>query len=852
MKRIVSLLFLFTVIALMTVSTAPDILYAQNGTAGAGTSAAPDDTGSNGNGSQGGEESVDAGETDTDAPEEGEDASEGEDDGEDSGDSEDEDTDESETEDYYLQVTPKNVRIAVGETVQFSAEIVAVEDEEAEENDAEDGDEETDDGESEEGDSEEDGEDDGSVPAEKAADVAVSWSVSDPSLGEIDENGLFTALAAGKVKVIAETEDLKGQTNVTISDTGDETPGNGTSGTVNEIAFYRQLRNGNVTKHGSPVNENGTKTLSGLPNPLNILNGTKIYIPEDALNENISITVKLPAFTKTNSDDEAEFDGSIINAITFEVTVDGEVVSPYYFDEPLEVSIPFKTGKMEKLGLSAEDLSMYFANDLGDISVDAGISGIAVNERNGELTGRVAHFSTIIIAPKEGVADNSGSGGDGTGNDDAGNDDAGQGTDDDEEPGNSDDGSGQNGEATDNGEQNGSSDEAEGPALKVFPKRVIAEIGETIKFEAEIITDDDIEDEGTEEDEIEEAKDEEGEAAKIAADVVITWSISDESVGTIDDEGLFTAVALGKITITATADTLKGTARVEVTEDGPKTEPGVNTISMFRTLPNGNTTKYGSRTSENDEITLGGLPFPLNVLNGTKMTIPENSLTEDIDLNVVIPPFAEVKDAEENVDFGKRIVAGVKFEVRAGGELISPYYFDEPLEVVIPFKRGLLDKLGITPEDLGMYFANADGEIDPEDPGITDIVVDEASNTITGRVAHFSNIVVAPKDAVPTFVSNSEDFKPGVVELMQNAPNPFNPTTTISFRITSSSHISLAIYNMLGQEVKTLAEGSFQPGNYSMIWNADDNSGNAVTSGIYFYRLKTENVTKTKKLMLLK
>ncbi len=83
--------------------------------------------------------------------------------------------------------------------------------------------------------------------------------------------------------------------------------------------------------------------------------------------------------------------------------------------------------------------------------------------------------------------------------------------------------------------------------------------------------------------------------------------------------------------------------------------------------------------------------------------------------------------------------------------------------------------------------------------------------------------------------------------LFQNYPNPFNPTTVINFSIPKSSQIELSVYNVLGQKVATLLNKKLLPGNYKYDFDA----GN-LTSGIYFYKLQTENYTQTKKMMLVK
>jgi hypothetical protein len=83
-------------------------------------------------------------------------------------------------------------------------------------------------------------------------------------------------------------------------------------------------------------------------------------------------------------------------------------------------------------------------------------------------------------------------------------------------------------------------------------------------------------------------------------------------------------------------------------------------------------------------------------------------------------------------------------------------------------------------------------------------------------------------------------------------PNPFNPTTTISFTIVNDGFVSLDIFNIRGQKIKSLVSENKATGNHSVVWNGTDNSGQSVGSGIYFYRITTDNFTSTKKMILLK
>jgi flagellar hook assembly protein FlgD len=73
--------------------------------------------------------------------------------------------------------------------------------------------------------------------------------------------------------------------------------------------------------------------------------------------------------------------------------------------------------------------------------------------------------------------------------------------------------------------------------------------------------------------------------------------------------------------------------------------------------------------------------------------------------------------------------------------------------------------------------------------------------------------------------------------LNQNYPNPFNPSTTITFDMPAAGYANLTVFNMLGQEIRTLQNGLAAAGRTSIVWDATDRSGLSVASGLYFYRL---------------
>jgi len=93
---------------------------------------------------------------------------------------------------------------------------------------------------------------------------------------------------------------------------------------------------------------------------------------------------------------------------------------------------------------------------------------------------------------------------------------------------------------------------------------------------------------------------------------------------------------------------------------------------------------------------------------------------------------------------------------------------------------------------------------------------------------------------------------PNLFLLYPNYPNPFNPSTTITYQLQKGVKVRLFIYNMLGQLVKTLVNSKQVTGYYSVQWNGKDELGRDVASGVYFYHLETDHFSKTLKMALLR
>jgi hypothetical protein len=127
-------------------------------------------------------------------------------------------------------------------------------------------------------------------------------------------------------------------------------------------------------------------------------------------------------------------------------------------------------------------------------------------------------------------------------------------------------------------------------------------------------------------------------------------------------------------------------------------------------------------------------------------------------------------------------------------------------------------------------------------------VVDDASN-----MSAVSNIV----EGVSGFsigAGTGDEFTqtPTQYQVAQNYPNPFNPSTVIKYAIPKASHVSIAVYNVLGQLTNVLVDADKPAGNYTAVWDGIDLNGQSVGTGIYMYRLEAGNYAESRKMVLVK
>jgi len=120
----------------------------------------------------------------------------------------------------------------------------------------------------------------------------------------------------------------------------------------------------------------------------------------------------------------------------------------------------------------------------------------------------------------------------------------------------------------------------------------------------------------------------------------------------------------------------------------------------------------------------------------------------------------------------------------------------------------------------------------------------------------FSPIVVNCAVSEKTDNEWTDDLRstqsPTSTSLIGNYPNPFNPSTSISYALNKDSWVTLRVYNTLGQEVATLVNGFQSAGYNSVTWHGTDELGEVVSSGIYFVRMMTGDIVSTQKMMFAK
>jgi hypothetical protein len=121
--------------------------------------------------------------------------------------------------------------------------------------------------------------------------------------------------------------------------------------------------------------------------------------------------------------------------------------------------------------------------------------------------------------------------------------------------------------------------------------------------------------------------------------------------------------------------------------------------------------------------------------------------------------------------------------------------------------------------------------------------------------AWYDEFTIQEVEMIATAIDEPTDHGQIIVsdyKLQNNYPNPFNPETIIEYYVPKAGNVSVVIYNIMGQKVRTLVDRDHTMGNHYAVWNGRDDDGNLVASGVYFYQLNGQDAVVTKKMTLVR
>ena len=156
-----------------------------------------------------------------------------------------------------------------------------------------------------------------------------------------------------------------------------------------------------------------------------------------------------------------------------------------------------------------------------------------------------------------------------------------------------------------------------------------------------------------------------------------------------------------------------------------------------------------------------------------------------------------------------------------------------------------------TSEEYDYHLQATSPLIDAGDPNMTEADSSTINMGRYGGTTEYTSVSSGGTSSSKPAVLKTEDT-PLVFSLSQNAPNPFNPETIISYTLPQSEQVKLVIYNVLGQEIRTLVNAFKPAGRYRVVWNSRDDFGRSVSSGVYFYQITAGEFLGTRKMLILK
>jgi len=310
------------------------------------------------------------------------------------------------------------------------------------------------------------------------------------------------------------------------------------------------------------------------------------------------------------------------------------------------------------------------------------------------------------------------------------------------------------------------------PKLRIQPMDTLVSIGSTIDYRLQMLND-----------------------SSEWIDINGEWSMKGSAIGSINKNGHLEVTASGIAYVVVHAADCRTVARVVSREAVSVADSSdLNTISISRVFPDGRVLPP-QIIKEGDSYKIGGLPAPLNLLNGAQIYFPVGSLHEDIAIQIKLPKFVKV-DRQKNVNFGGKILNAISFDVYVNDVHIEPYNFDIPLNVILPFKHGIIRKMGLDISRLSLFYAKDSTELDSK--GISNVMLDTTNNQIYSQVAHFSSLALTDVSLLTSTKSLSE------LNQLTVYPNPVNDILNIDFNGVKTDGATIVITNIIGEAVLTV------------------------------------------------
>ncbi len=213
--------------------------------------------------------------------------------------------------------------------------------------------------------------------------------------------------------------------------------------------------------------------------------------------------------------------------------------------------------------------------------------------------------------------------------------------------------------------------------------------------------------------------------------------------------------------------------------------------------------------------------------------------------------------ADFHVAMADMLLAGFNVDVWGNNIFFEPLY-PEQVMIGLPASNSAAGS-GYTPPDvvqialdyliLGNTFG---GQYQIHDPEGYNPFRGLMTWSINWDIANDLEFVNNHRPYLDNLINSSADQIFTASRSLANYPNPFNPDTKICFSLKDAGQVKLTVYNIKGEKVKTLVDQQMDPDFYEILWNGDDEQEKAVASGVYFYRLQTQDYCKTRKCILLK